>query len=285
MYNILLAMDNSSYSKNALEMSVNVAREIGARINILYVIENKMLYHPFVPVVFNPVMDGYDLGDDYTKIYEQTRENIKKFGKKAIEEAEEYCKKNGVDHLCFMREGILSEEINSLAVDNDVVVMGIFGHSAKFTGGLLGSAVEEVVRTCNKPVLLAPDKVNNFKKIVVAFDNSKFSNKVLKLAFWMDKIWNHNLEFEIFTVVTNKEEQEKFNEIIDGLVSEKGENFKKRILLSENKVEMIINHSVESEADLLMMGAFGHGRIRELILGGTTSEIIRKIRIPVFLYR
>jgi nucleotide-binding universal stress UspA family protein len=33
------------------------------------------------------------------------------------------------------------------------------------------------------------------------------------------------------------------------------------------------------------MGAFGHSRVRELILGSTTDGILRKSAVPVLLYR
>jgi len=38
-------------------------------------------------------------------------------------------------------------------------------------------------------------------------------------------------------------------------------------------------------ADLIVMGAYGHTRIRELILGSTTSHVIRKAAVPVLLVR
>ena len=38
-------------------------------------------------------------------------------------------------------------------------------------------------------------------------------------------------------------------------------------------------------ADLIVMGAYGHTRIREWILGSTTSHVLRKARIPVWLAR
>ena len=37
--------------------------------------------------------------------------------------------------------------------------------------------------------------------------------------------------------------------------------------------------------DLLVMGAYGHSRIRSLIIGSTTTEMIRSCMIPVMLFR
>jgi len=41
----------------------------------------------------------------------------------------------------------------------------------------------------------------------------------------------------------------------------------------------------EHAIDLLVMGAYGHSRIRHLLVGSTTSEMLRKSRIPVLLLR
>jgi nucleotide-binding universal stress UspA family protein len=37
--------------------------------------------------------------------------------------------------------------------------------------------------------------------------------------------------------------------------------------------------------DLLVMGAYGHSRIRSMIIGSTTTEMVRSCLIPVMLIR
>ena len=39
------------------------------------------------------------------------------------------------------------------------------------------------------------------------------------------------------------------------------------------------------DADVLVMGAYGHGRLREAVLGGVTEDLIKGCAIPVFLFR
>ena len=39
----------------------------------------------------------------------------------------------------------------------------------------------------------------------------------------------------------------------------------------------------DSAADLLVMGAYGHSRVRELVLGGVTREILRTMTVPVLM--
>jgi len=50
--------------------------------------------------------------------------------------------------------------------------------------------------------------------------------------------------------------------------------------------EVVISQAVESEGiDLLVMGAYGHSRIRSLIIGSTTTQMVRSCKIPVMLFR
>ncbi|MCK9226043.1 MAG: universal stress protein [Candidatus Muirbacterium halophilum] len=284
MYNILLALDNSDYSKQVINLGIEVAKNIDAKLNLLFVVENKIIYHPFVPMVFNPVMDGFDFGDAYSGFYDKAKDKIKVYGKEILKKAGDDCKKNNIESVCFIREGILAEEIIDLSSENDLIIMGRYGVGVEHSNYLLGSAVEEVARMANKPLIISSEQINGIENIALAFDNSEFANKTLRLAFWMKKVWKKELKFEIFSVVDNVDEADKMEEIIKGLISEH-EDFSAKVLLSDSTEEMILSYIKENPIDLLMMGAYGHSRIRELILGSTTSSVIRKIGIPVLLNR
>jgi nucleotide-binding universal stress UspA family protein len=41
----------------------------------------------------------------------------------------------------------------------------------------------------------------------------------------------------------------------------------------------------EAHCDLLVMGAYGHSCIRSLIIGSTTTAMIRACKVPVVLVR
>ena len=56
-------------------------------------------------------------------------------------------------------------------------------------------------------------------------------------------------------------------------------------LLSGDADEVISAKVKEARIDLLVMGAYGHSRIREFILGSTTTNLIRTCHVPVLLFR
>ena len=47
--------------------------------------------------------------------------------------------------------------------------------------------------------------------------------------------------------------------------------------------DIILNRAAESGADLLVMGAYGHSRLREFVLGGATRSILRQMTLPVLM--
>ena len=52
------------------------------------------------------------------------------------------------------------------------------------------------------------------------------------------------------------------------------------------QADTVISNIVDSESiDLLVMGAYGHSRIRTLIIGSTTSTMLRLCKIPVMMFR
>lgn len=46
---------------------------------------------------------------------------------------------------------------------------------------------------------------------------------------------------------------------------------------------LLLSHSADRDNDLLVMGAYGHSRFRELVLGGATRDVMRHMTLPVFM--
>lgn len=49
--------------------------------------------------------------------------------------------------------------------------------------------------------------------------------------------------------------------------------------------EVLSRHAVDAAAELLVMGAYGHSRLRERIFGGTTRSMLANPSVPLFLAR
>jgi nucleotide-binding universal stress UspA family protein len=47
--------------------------------------------------------------------------------------------------------------------------------------------------------------------------------------------------------------------------------------------DVLIRHATDMNADMIVMGAYGHSRFREAILGGATRNMLEKATVPIFL--
>ncbi len=47
--------------------------------------------------------------------------------------------------------------------------------------------------------------------------------------------------------------------------------------------DALLSRLADQDIDLLVMGAYGHSRLRELVLGGVTRQIFRQMTVPVFM--
>jgi nucleotide-binding universal stress UspA family protein len=47
--------------------------------------------------------------------------------------------------------------------------------------------------------------------------------------------------------------------------------------------EILLTHAKENKFDLIVMGAYGHSRLSEIILGGTTQYMMNNSQIPLLM--
>ena len=47
--------------------------------------------------------------------------------------------------------------------------------------------------------------------------------------------------------------------------------------------DVILSQAADEDADLLVMGGYGHSRMRELVLGGATRQLLAQMTLPVLL--
>jgi nucleotide-binding universal stress UspA family protein len=58
----------------------------------------------------------------------------------------------------------------------------------------------------------------------------------------------------------------------------------KRVVATDTDVaSTILSHAADSAADFLVMGGYGHSRLREFVLGGATRGILSSMTIPVLM--
>ena len=58
----------------------------------------------------------------------------------------------------------------------------------------------------------------------------------------------------------------------------------KRIVASDTDVaSTLLSHAADTSADFIVMGGYGHSRLREFILGGVTRGILSAMTVPALM--
>ena len=58
----------------------------------------------------------------------------------------------------------------------------------------------------------------------------------------------------------------------------------KRMVMGDIDVaDVLLSHAADIAADLIVMGGYGHSRLREFVLGGVTRSILQSMTAPVFM--
>ena len=120
------------------------------------------------------------------------------------------------------------------------------------------------------------------KKILVAFDGSPTSKNIVNFI----SNYSYFKGTDITLISVGKEK----DEISDSFSAAKN-NLKASNLtvhtenLSGDPKIVLADFVKENSFNLLMMGAYGHSKIRSYIVGSTTTRLVNTIRLPVFLLR
>jgi nucleotide-binding universal stress UspA family protein len=279
---ILIPTDGSANSLTALEYGIYVARKLNAALIGLYVLDVNLIQGPMLTDISGSVgMPPYDGFFDAieTSLNEKADFILKDFQKR--------CQESGIKAEVRKTIGKISPIIIEEAQNADLILMAKKGeHFHLKEGGLLGSVAEAVIRNSGKPVLVTPENFLEIESMGLAYDGSDSASKALKLSLELSDQAVWPLTAVIITSDTKKADTlstqiEDMNQKESVAPTADCEI----IILSGKESDEIIKFILEGAVELMVMGAYGHNRLRELLLGSTTSHVIRKSPIPVLLTR
>jgi len=275
---ILVPIDSSDTSLVAVDYAIDLSRSFNSEIEGISIIDIKKLAGPFMRDLGTSIGGMVPYGDFQQKV----RQFLEDTARAALDELEGKCKSAEIPFTRTMKEGVVSKEIVESAKRCDMISMGMAGEHAFWRDTLLGSNLESVVRQTHKPVLVTPEKYKKITKILVAYDASSFATKALTAG--ADIAQQMKLPL---TVVTVSDDEKAGEEIL----SQADDNLKDcnitydKVLKGGETVDVILDICEKGSYDLLAMGAYGHSKIRELIIGNTTVQIMRKVNCTVLLCR
>jgi nucleotide-binding universal stress UspA family protein len=146
-------------------------------------------------------------------------------------------------------------------------------------------APEDVILACGRPVLVIPyagrfDHVGD--NVLIAWNASREASLAAHGALPLMAQAN---SVAILSVGRDAEDIEERSEELITHLARHGLNATKELLTQTTltPAEAALSRVADLGADLMVMGAYGHSRLRETILGGMTRDILRHMTVPVLM--
>jgi nucleotide-binding universal stress UspA family protein len=204
-------------------------------------------------------------------------------GRAILEDAKALVTKdNAITVETRLRQGDLIETITAKEDSGKMIVIGKRGEAAGLASDHLGSNLERIVRASHKPVFIANRAFKPANRVLVAFDGGPSALKAV------DYISRSALfsGLKITLVFAGRDTPEIRTALDSATATLRAGDFEADTILEQGEPEQVLAKITQREEhELLVMGAYGHSRVRSLIIGSTTTEMIRSCRVPVLIMR
>jgi len=281
---VLACVDGSRYTTAVCEYAARTANRLGTGVRVLHVLDRTA-----VPIE----QESFELADlpgilpsELDRAEDPRLRMMLQQANAMLAKSVERVQIMGVNQVeSRLVFGTLSDQLSEFESNARMVVIGKRGEWEGHVTLNLGSNLERVVRASQRPTLIVPPHLRPLRKFVVAYDGGSSSEKVIDFLINDTRL----LEAEChLLMVTNSESnrRNRFEAAAERLRSAGYRVVERFNVMEPGRHDEAIIAAVErNKADLLVMGAYGHSRIRNLLIGSTTTALLRGSTVPVLVVR
>jgi nucleotide-binding universal stress UspA family protein len=285
MKRILLCTDGSVFAQSSYRYGAWFAERLGATVDVLYVTDARGQ----ATAEASNLSGSIGLGASESllkKLVEVEHERSKlnhERAKSILAEAEQSLTSHGAKAVKLIHKtGFLVDFLETLEADADLIVLGKRGEAAEFASGHLGANLERIVRASTKPCLVTSRQYQPIERVLVAYDGSASGQAMLNFVINAPLV--QGLEVHILTVAKSSDDASAMAHLEQAKHQAAG--LQPVCTLATGNPEAAIAQYGDTHAiSLLLMGAYGHRRIRHLVIGSTTAQVLRSSPIPVLVFR
>ena len=239
-----------------------------------------------VAFVYQPVVPGMVFDGVAASIVETFRAESEKAGKAAVAKFEDAARRAGLpveSHLLDSETAGVGEMFAQFARHFDLSVVAQIEPEKDVPEELLPEAA---LFGSGRPVLVVPyiqKTCLKLDRVLVCWDGSRAAARAIGDA--MPFLLRSKL-VDVLTVKKNQEPRDELPgvDIAQHLARHKLKvNFKRIVAKDIDVTSAILSHAADTSADMIVMGGYGHSRLREFVLGGATRGILRTMTAPVLM--
>ncbi len=259
----IVGVDGSKAGWTAVEYAFEFGKRLDIPVLGLHVVDERLIDESFLEDLAGVL--GFTF---YYGISAKVKEFLETQADAVLDEFLALGRKRGVKVSSFQAVGVPYREVLSQADKEDIIFLGKRG-KRPIRGFLLGSNSEIIARRSPCPIFLSQEEYRDIKKVCLAYDGQDISKKALNMLKRLKTLFG----FEINVIHVGEEDLQKEIGDVDRYENLKG--------LPEEK----ITQYCEEGMDMLVMGAFSKGRLKETVFGSVTSFVLHHVNIPVFLVK
>lgn len=280
---IIALVDASIYAESVCHHAAWLATRTGAPVELIHVLGRRKASDTHDHSGAIALGARTALMAELAELDAQRAKLISHRGRAILDDAQAIVEKAGVtDVTTRLRHGEIVETVADVEAGARVIVIGKRGEAADFAKGHLGSNLERIVRASHKPVFVASRAFRPIARVLVAYDGGASAIKAVDHIARSPLF--QGLAVHVVTVGAATPEVTKGLDDARALLKAAGIAAETSVLPGQPDITLA-RHVEEAEVDMLVMGAYGHSRIRSLIIGSTTTAMIQSCKVPVVLMR
>lgn len=276
---LMVFTDGSDGDTVACRYALFLAKRLNAKLTGCHILDSRMLEGPLMADI-----SGWIGAQPFSGQLTQFRDLMQQKGEAVLAALASMAEEEGIDMELSLKMGhppriILQEELRT-----EMIILGQRGEHAEMTGDFIGSTVERIARQSRKPCFITPATFTPIDKILCAFDGSAHSGKALREAIELALALQAPLI--ILSVADNHNLREAREMAESGIEIARAHECAAATLVIEGRTDQVVTMKAEElGCDLIVVGAYGHSRIREAMLGSTTTSLITRAKKPILLVR
>jgi nucleotide-binding universal stress UspA family protein len=282
---ILVIVDDTDRSEARLRIAATIGRESGARLAVIC--PRLALSRP--PRSLEPMDIAYGL-PGVAPVQERPTEPERLAY--AEDQANAVCSRAGISADWIEDGDIDAAGLAALARTADLVVFGQTDPDLSYSVQTR-KLPEDVLIEGGRPVLLVPyagPAEAPFRRVLIAWDASRAASRALHDALPLLPRAGSGGEVLVLRVDPDPAEAE-FGRSATGAGAVAAHLVRHDIAARVRNAiaaglptgDVILNHAADMMADLLVMGGYGHTRLREHLIGGVTLDVLRTMTLPVLM--
>jgi nucleotide-binding universal stress UspA family protein len=239
-----------------------------------------------IAVSYEPVIPGTVMGGIPPDIIEGQRREADKRARAAIARFEQTAKRAGLSAETRTISASISgaaDQIGRIGRRFDLVVVGQPGRQKSLPDEVVD---EGVLFESGRPVIFVPfihEGGVKLDRIMVCWDGGRAATRAIADAM---PLLRKAKQVEVVNIGNrpSKEDEIPGADLGQHLARHGQKVTVKRITAPDIDVSSaILSYAADSNADMIMMGGYGHSRLREFILGGVTRSILESMTVPTLM--